>query len=233
MAHMPRVATFHLFAWQGLTQSLQALAFDRFRFRKSKGLEFIRVLGTGEGRSTAPGSELTRTALFCLFETEQDADHFVAQVGDRRGTRESWHVKMRGAGGHGAWRGKDIPRLLGSPASQSSGSAEPLAVITRAQVRVSAWRVFANEARVVDAELQGSDGLLGVVGIGEMPIRRLGTFSLWRSPGAMQDFARRRPEHSRVVARTRAERWYGEEMFARFTPYWSTGSWDGHDPLRS
>jgi hypothetical protein len=62
---------------------------------------------------------------------------------------------------------------------------------------------------------------------------RLGTFSVWRNHDAMRNFATRRPDHGAVVQRTRAEQWYGEEMFARFVPYWSTGTWDGRDPLRA
>ncbi|MFM8906781.1 MAG: hypothetical protein ACKOIZ_04060 [Actinomycetota bacterium] len=74
--------------------------------------------------------------------------------------------------------------------------------------------------------------MLAVIGIGEAPILRLGTFSLWQNVGAMSGFAHRQPEHEHVVRRTRSERWYGEEMFARFAPYWSAGTWDGRDPLR-
>jgi heme-degrading monooxygenase HmoA len=73
--------------------------------------------------------------------------------------------------------------------------------------------------------------LIDVVGIGETPIGSLATFSLWESRAAARAFAYAMPEHREVIERTRAEDWYAEEMFARFEPYGSTGTWGGRDPL--
>jgi len=228
---MSAVATFHVLKWRSVVGMVSALAFDRLRYRRVTGLQFLRVLGTGKGNSTTPGTQFGRTALFCLFADESSADQFVARLQRRRGIREAWHVRLRGAGGHGSWRGNNIPQLLGDAASTQIDAA-PLAIITRADVRARSWRAFARAAHVVDDELHRSDGLLAVIGIGEAPILRLGTFSLWRNVEAMASFAHRQPEHERVVRRTRSEGWYGEEMFARFVPYWSAGTWDGRDPLR-
>jgi len=227
---MNRIATFHLLRWRGSAPMFSALAFDRARYRGARGLQFLRVLGTGSGASTAPSLELGRTALFAMFDDEPCADEFTARVRARSGLVESWHVKLRSAGGHGSWRGHEIPKLLAE--GQLSPSGGPLAMITRADVRAKSWLAFSRDARIVDSELHACEGLLAVVGIGEAPILRLGTFSLWRDAAAMAEFARRRPEHSRVVARTRREQWYGEEMFARFVPYGAQGTWDGRDPLR-
>lgn len=226
---MNRIATFHLLRWRGSSPMFSALAFDRARYRGARGLQFLRVLGTGSGASTAPSLQVGRTALFAMFDDEPCADEFTARVRARSGVVESWHVKLRSAGGHGSWRGHEIPKLLAE--GQLSPSGGPLAMITRADVRAKSWLAFSRDARIVDSELHACEGLLAVVGIGEAPILRLGTFSLWRDAAAMAEFARRRPEHSRVVARTRREQWYGEEMFARFVPYGAQGTWDGRDPL--
>jgi hypothetical protein len=213
---------------------LQALAFDRFRYGNSDGLQLLRVLGTGRGSSTAPGSQSVRTAVFALFENETNADAFIARVQHRRGLAESWHVKLRGAGGHGSWRGVDVPRLMGDDSAERiRQGTSPIAIITRADVRLRSWRAFSRDASVVDTELRASRGLLAVIGIGDAPMLRLGTFSIWQNLEAMSEFGHRAPQHGRVVSRTRSERWYGEEMFARFEPYWSAGTWDGRDPLRS
>ncbi|MFM8906782.1 MAG: hypothetical protein ACKOIZ_04065 [Actinomycetota bacterium] len=153
---MSAVATFHVLKWRNIVGMVSALAFDRLRYRRVAGLRFLRVLGTGKGSSTAPGTQFGRTALFCLFADESSADRFVARLRRRRGTREMWHVKLRGAGGHGSWRGTNIPQLLGGIESPQSETA-PLAIITRADVRARSWRTFARAARVVDDELHRSD----------------------------------------------------------------------------
>jgi hypothetical protein len=54
---------------------------------------------------------------------------------------------------------------------------------------------------------------------------------VWQDEGALKSFAYRSRGHIEVMRRTRQEGWYSEELFARFQPYASTGSWDGEDPL--
>ncbi|GAB36754.1 hypothetical protein GOOTI_239_00010, partial [Gordonia otitidis NBRC 100426] len=43
-----------------------------------------------------------------------------------------------------------------------------------------------------------------------------GTFSLWRDSRALTDFAYRSPAHATAIRQTRPQRWYAEDLFARF-----------------
>jgi hypothetical protein len=82
----------------------------------------------------------------------------------------------------------------------------------------------------VSASLAGRPGLRLAIGIGESPLGLQGTFSVWDSGRALRAFACAGP-HAEVVARTPVQRWYTEELFARFGVLRATGTIDGRDPL--
>lgn len=231
MVAVNRLASFHLLREgpRGSVRALARLGTDRRRLRSADGLVFWRLLGTGRGSDTGPSADLSRTALFAVWETPEALAAFRAEstIGRRWSELpESWHVTLAAAGGHGTWRGVDP--LEGLAPGPDDG---PVAVITRADVRLRSWRAFRASGRRVAPEVVGADGLIDVVGIGEAPVGRLGTFSLWRDDAAIRSFVTSSPHHRAAVRSTRADGWYAEELFARFRPVTSEGTWSGRDPL--
>lgn len=226
-----RIASFHLVRDHPGRQPLVLgrLGTDRLRLSRVPGLRFWRLLGTGAGDDTAPSADLRRSALFAVWADEASLDRFMREHPITRRwehAEEQWHVGLLGAGGHGRWRSTAVLDLI-----DRGVDTGPLAVITRADVRRHAVGAFGSVGRQVSDEVRNADGLLDVVGIGEAPVGRLGTFSLWRSLDDARRFAAEMPHHRDVVRRARSERWYGEELFARFEPIASSGSWAGRDPL--
>jgi hypothetical protein len=213
-------------------RSFARLGTDRRRWRVVPGLRFFRLLGTGRGSQTGPGVELHRTAMFAVWRDEDDLDAFLQSppVAERHESAAEWCViRLLAIGGHGRWRG--VPVLDWIDAAPAHAGAGPMAVLTRADVRVRHWWTFARAGKPVSDELQRAAGLVRVVGIGEAPVGRQATFSLWRSEADLRQFAYGMPRHAEVVRRTRSEQWYGEELFARLHPTGASGTWDGAHPL--
>lgn len=233
---MARIASFHLIRERPrrTVAALIRLGLDRPRLQRTDGIVFWRLLGTGRGSDTGFGADPRRTALFVVWESEADLDRFVAEHPIARRwqqAEESWHVRLRLLGGHGLWRGIDPLAGLVSAERTGGSTSGPIAILTRADVRRRAWRAFGRAGREVDAELHTAAGLIDVVGIGEAPVGRLATFSLWESMEAARRYAYAMPRHQQVIEETRNGDWYAEELFARFEPYGSAGTWDGRDPL--
>jgi hypothetical protein len=225
------MASFHLVRERPgrAVAALARLATDRRVLARTDGLVFWRLLGTGRGSDTGFGVDPRRTALFALWESDAALDDFLTKSPlTRRWERaaEVYTVRLLALGGHGTWRGFAV---LDHMASGSAGG--PVAVVTRATVRARHWHPFIGAGHQVSAEVAAAPGLLAVAGIGEAPVGRQATFSLWRSVDDAMAFAYTSPRHHEAIRRTRAEGWYGEELFARFQPYASHGTWDGRDPL--
>jgi hypothetical protein len=102
-----------------------------------------------------------------------------------------------------------------------------VAALTRARVRGGSARSFRSDVPPVARDLAASPGLRFAMGVGERPTGLLGTFSLWDDDASLRAFAHRSPAHVEVARRSRRERWFGEELFARFAVVDARGTLDG------
>lgn len=227
------VASFHLVRQHAARAPLvlTRLGLDRRPLARTAGLRFFRLMGTGRGRTTSLSADLARRALFAVWDDEADLAAFLrtSPVAARwRTAAEHYSVRLDLVSGGGRWRGVEP---LGAMVPVAALAAAPLAVLTRADVHARSWRPFLAAGRPVSDAVQAAPGLLAVAGVGEAPLGRQATFSLWRDAAAVERFAYADADHVAVVRRTRAEGWYGEELFARFAPTTLEGTWDGVDPL--
>lgn len=224
------VASFHLLRFEGApaARRLAGVPLDRRALRRVDGLRFGKLLGTGRGDTMTTSADLRRWAVFAVWDDE----HALARLGDFGGrwadAAERYDVTMTPLGAHGSWGGED-PFAGTHAAGDDHGG--PVAVVTRATVRLRRLPAFLRSVPAVEATMAGAPGLLAAVGVGEVPVGRQATFSLWSDPASVRSFAYAHPAHASVVERTRSDDWYGEEWFARLRPRAASGTWGGVDPL--
>jgi hypothetical protein len=190
------------------------------------------LLGSGADNGFGFWPNLRRYGLMATWESAAAADAFFAThplwAAYQQRSTECWTAALAPLQAHGTWDGT---QPFGEPAAGGGRPDGPVAVLTRASIRLRRAVRFWQFVEPTSRALAGAEGLQLAIGLGELPLVRQATFSVWESVAAMQQYAYRDVRHREVIQLTRREGWYSEELFARFQVLSSTGTVDGRHPL--
>ncbi len=192
--------------------------------RDLKGLRFAKALGSGfeGGFGLRPSKD--RQGLFLVFDGEAAADAFLQDSPTLQAysqhAREMFLVKLRATSARGRWSGQELG------VSAAASAAGPVAALTRASIRPSKALRFWPLAPPAQLALEAAPGCLLAVGLGEAPVLRQATFSIWESAAAMEAYARS-GAHGLAARTSYRDGFFSETLFARFVPLQMRGVWKG------
>ena len=189
------------------------MAIHKFALKRLPGVSFVKLLGTGKGESFTPkDADQLRWGILVTIKKSNLAvleNTFVFKLWLKISNNQ-YRVILKPISSHGLWSKQD-PFLVEK--FEWNGK---IAAITRARI---VWRknlMFWKAVPPVTQSLHQSPGLINAIGIGEAPVGLQGTFSLWESAAALRDFAYKGRAHVAAIAATESNKWYSEELFARF-----------------
>ena len=203
--------------------ALFRMALDRIPLRRNNSIAFWKLLGTGKGETFTPrdADPLRWGLLVTMTEdavAEFESSKLIRSWNSRSVTRFSGTLKTIAV--HGSWSKKRPFQPELAPLDWSG----KVVAITRARIK---WRknlIFWRSVPAVTESLKSAPGLVAAIGIGEAPLGLQGTFSIWEDPKTISYFAYRGEAHKEAIAATAREKWYAEELFARFALVESSGT---------
>lgn len=189
------------------------------QLRRNPSVTFAKFLGTS-GPSFQPWRATPRrwAMLTCWRHAPEPARELSPAA------IETATLRLRPLWCRGTWDGYS----LGAPAARSQVSSNgPLLMLTRSSLRVSRAARFYRAVTPIAADIKTAEGLRVAFGVGEAPLLRQGTISIWASVEAMATFARSSAAHIAAVRATESVGWYDEELFAGLAIDSAEGSIDG------
>ncbi|MDV6374010.1 hypothetical protein [Deinococcus arenicola] len=219
--------TVNRYAPRDLRAGMRRMATDHTHLRGLPGLEFYRLLGTGQGAKLSLSVDLRRWARLAVWQSPAAFELFESspwRQQEREQTSNTVTLLLRPLRWHGRWGGLEP---FGAAVPRTPSGDFPLAVLTRAVIRPSKLGPFWRAVPGTQAFLPGQPGLISAMGLGEWPVVQQATFSVWQDAASMRAYAYGGHAHRQAIARTRQENWYSEELFARFEVKEVRGVWAG------
>ena len=202
-------------------------------YKQVPGLTSVKVMGSGHGGGFSLRPSPSHQGLICTFTHLDLALQFLdspAVQAYRCRARECWTgvMAVQSARGHWdkqAWQPSSAQALGQHKGSDDSLSA-PFAVLTRASIVPSKAMAFWRYAPAAQADLSLAPGCLLAMGLGEVPLVRQCTFSLWRDTGAMVQYAQQ-GAHQVASAAAYKHQFFSESLFVRMQVLQMAGVWQG------
>lgn len=195
------------------------------RWLREPGVRFARVLGSGRdgGFGLRPG--LDHQGVFVMVDELAQALQLVNRsplVAAYRARAECCLVAvLQASSARGRWAGQGMRAIVPPP-----GAGEPVVALTRASIRASRALRFWRRSPPAEAALAAAPGCRLAVGLGEAPVLRQATLSLWDDTAAMNAYARQ-GAHQQAIEASSREGHFAEWMFVRFVPLLMQGQWGG------
>lgn len=200
------------------------VALGGWPLRRVPGLRFAKALGSGFHGGFGLRPSASRQGLFAVFGSEAEAEAFLqgsATVADYRArAKELCIAVLRATSSRGEWRGERI-----GVSAETMLNAR-VAALTRASIRPHKALRFWRRSPPAEEALHRAEGCLLAVGLGEAPLVRQATFSVWESQAAMDAYARSGAHLDAIRAAARDD-YFSESMFVRFVPLRLVGTWHG------
>ncbi|MHB8207539.1 DUF3291 domain-containing protein [Mucilaginibacter sp.] len=211
--------------------ALLAMAVHRLPLMLSKKCSFWKLLGSGRNGTFDLQPDWQQWGLLAVWDNREAFDNFYnnsfINAWWNTFTTEKWIILCEPLQSHGKWDGHEP---FGKP--DVKVITGPVAILTRATIRLNKLKGFWSNVDNVANIMVDAPGFITSLGVGEAPIYRQATFSIWRSIEDVKAFAYTSKEHAEVIKKTRNENWYSEELFARFKIVDSFGTINGKNPLK-
>ena len=228
---MPQVATVSFFRFEGLKDKFWAggqVYHSREILNKMENVVFFKMLGNAGGKGYSLNPDFSHYTLLIVWKSEYDAvslpyspiyHHLMNRA------KEQYTMFLRPISAKGAWSG-----FGGWEVSKEDPNNKLVVALTRATIKPSFLYKFWKMVPKVSRQHHKYKGLIYTKGISEVPILEQATFSVWESVEDMEDFAYR-TFHNEAVFQTRKADGFKEEMFCRFQPIATLGTFKGEDPI--
>jgi spheroidene monooxygenase len=214
--------------WMRLIQGAAAL-------KDVPGLLFVKVMGSGHGGGFGLRPSGSHQGLICLFENEQKAADFcqaphVLAIVDH--AREHWLSSMAVTSARGQWDelawGVTPNDCLIEPQDHpdSALTSGLVAVLTRGTIRPAKALAFWRYSPPAQKELDSAKGCCLAMGLGEAPLLRQCTFSLWSDTESMVAYAQT-GAHKLAITAAYKNDYFAESMFVRMRVLSMSGVWHG------